>query len=61
MEQRVHHPLPERCPSEEEIFLTENVQLGVPIENTRGDELVEDADDERGQDGEEDVVEGEGP
>ena len=46
---------------EEDAFLAELVELGVAIEQAGRDELVEDAQDERGEDGEEDVVEGQRP
>ncbi len=46
---------------EEDTFLAELVELGVAVEEAGGDELVEDAHDERGKDGEKDVVKGEGP
>ena len=46
---------------EEDTLLAELVELRVAVEKASGDELVEDAEDEGGKDGEEDVVEGEGP
>lgn len=41
--------------------MAEGVELRVAVEQTGGDELVEDAEDEGRKDGEEDVVEGERP
>ena len=46
---------------EECVLLTDLVELGVAVEEAVGDELIEDTHCERGKDGEEDVVEGEGP
>ena len=57
MIQRVRHPQPELRLGEERVPLAEHIQLWVPIEDTRGDELIEDADDEWWEDGEDDVVE----
>ena len=46
---------------EESALLAELVELGIAVEKAGRDELVEDAHDERGKDGEEDIVEGERP
>ena len=54
--QRVQDPEPESGFREEHIFLTQGVELRVPIQDTCGDELVKDPDDERRQNGENDVV-----
>lgn len=54
--QCVHDPEPESGFCEEHVLLTQGVELRVPIQNTRGDELVKDPDDERGKDGEHDIV-----
>jgi hypothetical protein len=59
--ERVDDPEPECLGREEVVLLAELVQLGVPIEHSCADELVEDSDDERGQEGEDDVVERERP
>jgi len=64
--------MPRQCTNEKEererskathklVLLAELVQLRVPVEHARADELVEDAEDDRREDGEDDVVEGEGP
>jgi hypothetical protein len=36
--------------------LTKDVELWIPIENASGDELVEDTDNKRREDGKKDVV-----
>ncbi len=46
---------------EEDTFLAELVELGVAIEEAGRDELVENTHDQRGEDGEEDVVKRERP
>lgn len=46
---------------EEDAFLTELVQLWITIQQTGADKLVKYAEDEWREDGEEDVVKGEGP
>lgn len=57
----VGDPGPEGGHAEEDGLLGEVVELGVAVEEAGGDELVEYAKGEGGEDGEEDVVEGEGP
>lgn len=57
----VANPGPEGVHFEEDAFLAELIKLRVSVEETSGDELVEDAHGEGGEDGEEDVIEGEGP
>lgn len=59
--QRVPDPQPELRSCEERIALAEHVQLGIPVEDASGDELVEDTDDKRGENGEDDIVQGECP
>lgn len=59
--ERVDDPKPECLGREEVVLLAELVQLGVSIEHSCADELVKDSDDERGQEGEDDVVERERP
>jgi hypothetical protein len=59
--QRVHDPEPESGLCEERILLAQGVELRIPIQDTGGDELVKDADDERRQDGENDIVQGQRP
>ena len=61
MIERVHNPLPESCLSKEEVLLAEDVELRVTIEDTGGDELIEDTDEKGRKDGEEYVVQREGP
>jgi len=57
----VADPGPEGGHAEEDGRLREAVELRVAVEEAGGDELVEDAEGEGREDGEEDVVEGEGP
>lgn len=61
MIQSVADPQPERGSGEEGVLLTEHIELGIPVQNTSRDELVEDADDEGRKNGENDVVHGQGP
>ncbi len=61
MIQGVTDPQPELCPREERVLLAEHVELWVAIEDTRGHKLVEDTDDERRENGEDDVVQRERP
>ena len=61
MIQRVADPQPELRAREERVALAEHVELGVAIEDAGRYELVEDTDDERGKEGEEDVVKRERP
>jgi hypothetical protein len=61
VKQRVRHPLPEDGAREERVLLAEHVELRISVENPRGDELIEDADDERREHGEDDVVERQRP
>ena len=61
MVQCVHDPQPESSFREEHILLTQGVELGVPIQDTGRDKLVKDADDERRQDGENDIIQGQCP
>lgn len=57
----VEDPGEEGVHLKEDAFLAELVELGVAVEEAGGYELVEDAHDEGGEDGEEDVVKGESP
>ena len=59
--QRINDPKPELCACEERVALAEHVELRVAIQDTCGHELVEDPDNERREEGEEDVVERERP
>lgn len=61
MVERVNHTRPESLGGEEVVLLTESVELRVSIKHPCTDELVEDSDDERREEGEGDVVKGEGP
>ena len=61
MVQCVHDPEPESGLCEERILLPQGVKLRIPVQDTGGDELVKDANDERRQDGEDDVVQGQRP
>lgn len=56
MIKRIRDPLPERGLGKECITLTKLIQLRIPVEYPRRDELVEDADDEGRQDGEHNVI-----
>ena len=57
----INNPLPESSTRKERIPLTKLVQLRVSIQYSSWDELVEDTDNERWEDSEDDVVEGECP
>ena len=57
----VADPGEEGVHAEEGALLAEAVELRVAIEEAGGDKLVEDAHDQGRKDGEEDIVEGEGP
>ena len=57
----VEDPEPKRGLCEERVLLPEHVELRIAIEDAGRDELVKDADDERREDGEDDVVQGQGP
>ena len=59
--ERVEDPEPKRGLCEESVLLPEHVQLRIAVEDARRDELVKDADDEWREDGEDDVVQGQGP
>ena len=61
MVERIADPLPERNLREKSVLLSQDVQLWVTIQNAGGHELIEDADDKWREDGEEDVVERQGP
>ena len=61
MEEGIPDPVKEADRRKEVVLLTESVQLGIPVEHARRDELVKDTDDERREDGEDDVVVGHGP
>lgn len=43
------------------VLLAKHVELRVPIQHACADELIKDSEDDRWKDGEQDVVEGEGP
>lgn len=58
MIERVNNPQPEGGASKESVFLAEHIELRIPVENARRDELVENSDDERRKDSKENVVEG---
>jgi hypothetical protein len=51
----VSNPVEERNGGEEVIGLTELVKLGVPVKHPSAYKLIENTNDERGQDGEDDV------
>ena len=59
--QRVRDPEPEGGFCKERILLTEGVELRVTIQDSGGDELIKDPDDEGRQNGENDVVQGQRP
>ena len=61
MVQRIRNPEPESGLCEEHILLAQDVELRIPIQDSGGDELVKDTDNERRQDGENDVIEGQRP
>ena len=61
VEQRVPNPQPELGTCEERVLLAEHIELRVPVEDTRGHELIEDTDNEGRQEGEHDIVEGKCP
>jgi hypothetical protein len=57
----VRCPHPERLWREEVVLLSKPIELRVPVQHSGADELIEDADDERREEGEDDVVERERP
>jgi hypothetical protein len=57
----IRNPVEEPDGRKEVILLSELVQLWIPVEHPSGDELVKDADDERREDGKDDVEEGHRP
>ena len=61
MVQRIHDPKPESGLREERVLLPQCVELRIPIQDTCRDELVKDTDDKRRQDGEDNVIQGQGP
>ena len=61
MVEGIADPKPECRLREELVPLPELVQLRVAIQESRGDELIEDTNDERREDGEDDVVQRERP
>lgn len=61
MVEAVEDPGEEGVHVEEDTALGELVELWVAVEKAGADELVEDAEDEGGHDGEDDVVEGKCP
>ena len=61
MVERIADPKPEGRLRKELVPLPELVQLRVAIQESRGDELIEDTDDEGREDGEDDVVQRERP
>jgi hypothetical protein len=56
MVQCVNDPEPESGLCEERVLLTQDIELRVPIQDPGRDELIEDTDDERREDGENNVV-----
>lgn len=61
MVEAIEDPGEEGVHLEEDALLPELVELRVAVQQAGRDELVEDAHDEGGKDGEEDVIEGERP
>ena len=61
MVQRIHDPKPESGLREERVLLSQCVELRIPIQDTCRDELVKDTDDKRRQDGEDNIIQGQGP
>ena len=61
MVEAIEDPGKERVHLEEDPFLPQLVELRVSVEESGGNELVEDTHDKRRKDCEEDVIEGEGP
>ena len=57
----VQDPRPERMHFEKDAFLTELVQLWIAVKKTSGYELIENAHGQWGKEGEEDIVERQGP
>ena len=54
-------PVEERDRGEKVILLSQLIQLRIPIEHSRRDELVEDTNDEWRENGEDHIVESHGP
>lgn len=61
MIKRIGDPKPERCAGEEDVLLAEHIELGIPIQDSGRNELVENSDNERRKDSEQNIVEGKGP
>jgi hypothetical protein len=59
--QCVRDPQPECRLREEHVTLAEHIQLWVPVEDAGGDKLVEDTYDQRREDSEDHVVQGQRP
>jgi hypothetical protein len=54
--QGITDPEPEGSFRKEHVLLAEHIQLGISIQNSRGYKLVEDANDQRREDGENNIV-----
>lgn len=61
MIESVCDPLPECRFGKENVLLAEYIELRISVKDTGWDELVKDANDEWGKDGEDNVVKGERP
>ena len=61
MVEAVEDPGEERMHLEEDTLLAQAVELGIAVEKAGGDELVKNSHYERGEDSEEDIVEGKSP
>jgi hypothetical protein len=49
MVKRIANPQPERGFRKERVRLPEKIQLGIPVKDARRNELIKNADDERGE------------
>ena len=56
MVESIADPIEEGVGREEVILLSELIKLGIPVEHTCRDVLIENPDDQRREDGENDVV-----
>lgn len=61
MVESIRDPLPECRLRKECVLLTEYIELRIPVQDARGNELVENPDDQRWEYSEEDIVQRECP
>ena len=61
MVKRIANPQPERGFRKERVRLPQHIQLGISVKDARWDELIEDADDKRGEEREQDIIKWQSP